>query len=127
MNPKTIHLILLIITILFIFLGFKTLLPNAGASKPCLWGYKAACSFTPVSTFILFGIGIMTYYFRVRMMNAAGLKRITWFMAISSILLITGIVYYSIQYSTGKAGDKKPKTDTVSSSGQNTRIQKNNS
>lgn len=98
MDPKKIYFILFIITIVFIILGVKTLLPNTGASKPCLWGYKAACSFTPVSTFILFGIGIIVFYFRARMMNDGGLKVITWFMVIGSILLVTGIIFYSIQY-----------------------------
>ena len=31
----------------------KTALPEAKASKPCLLGYKALCSFTPISTIIL--------------------------------------------------------------------------
>jgi hypothetical protein len=31
----------------------KTVIPNDKASKPCLLGYKAACSFTPISTIIL--------------------------------------------------------------------------
>lgn len=37
-----------------------TLLPRAEASKECLLGYRALCSFTPGSTFIL---GMMAWIF----------------------------------------------------------------
>jgi hypothetical protein len=30
----------------------KTVIPSSVASKPCLLGYKATCSFTPISTAI---------------------------------------------------------------------------
>jgi hypothetical protein len=33
--------------------AIKTMIPNSNASKPCLIGYKAVCSFTPISTIIL--------------------------------------------------------------------------
>jgi hypothetical protein len=36
----------------------KTVIPNAKASKPCLLGYKAACSFAPISTAILVAAAI---------------------------------------------------------------------
>jgi hypothetical protein len=39
----------------------KTVIPNDKASKPCLLGYKAACSFTPISTIILILAAIGTF------------------------------------------------------------------
>ncbi len=39
----------------------KTAIPNAQASKPCLLGYKAACSFTPISTIILAATVVVTF------------------------------------------------------------------
>lgn len=39
----------------------KTVIPNEEASKPCLLGYKAACSFTPISTAILIIAAIGTF------------------------------------------------------------------
>lgn len=41
-------------------LGIMTLIP-APASKPCLLGYYAHCSFTPVSTVICFAIAGAVY------------------------------------------------------------------
>lgn len=72
MDLKKIQLILLIILIILLVLGVKTLIPNANASKPCLLGYKAACSFTPISTFILLGMVIIGFYIRAHMMKLAG-------------------------------------------------------
>ncbi|MCW7753262.1 hypothetical protein OOT00_04595 [Desulfobotulus sp. H1] len=43
-----------------LILALLTLTPWASASKECLFGYKAYCSFTPGSTFIL---GMMAYIF----------------------------------------------------------------
>ena len=39
----------------------KTVIPNGDVSKPCLLGYKAACSFTPISTVILAVAAIGTF------------------------------------------------------------------
>lgn len=44
--------IFLILTILFTLAAISTLLPQASVSKSCLLGYKAHCSFTPISTII---------------------------------------------------------------------------
>jgi hypothetical protein len=63
MDPRKIHFILLIIPIILLVLGVKTLIPNSKASKPCLLGYKAACSFTPISTLILLGMAIIIFIF----------------------------------------------------------------
>jgi len=39
----------------------KTVIPNSNASKPCLLGYKATCSFAPISTAILILAAIITF------------------------------------------------------------------
>ena len=41
----------------------KTAIPNEEASKSCLVGYKAACSFTPISTLILVGAAVAVFFF----------------------------------------------------------------
>jgi len=41
-----------IITVLSIA-AIKTVIPNSNASKLCLLGYRATCSFTPASTVFL--------------------------------------------------------------------------
>ena len=44
---------LLGLTILLTVSAALTLIPHSGATKDCLLGYQAVCSFTPVSTLIL--------------------------------------------------------------------------
>ena len=44
--------ILLALTILFSLASISTLMPQASASKACLLGYEAHCTFTPISTVI---------------------------------------------------------------------------
>ena len=45
----------------FAVLGIWTLIP-AQASRPCLLGYYAHCSFTPVSTLICWAIAGVVYW-----------------------------------------------------------------
>ena len=51
MNPKILAVAIAIF--LLAILAIKTVIPNADVSKACRLGYKAACSFTPISTAIL--------------------------------------------------------------------------
>jgi hypothetical protein len=51
MNPKTVAIAVAIF--LLVISAIKTVIPNADVSKACILGYKAACSFTPISTTIL--------------------------------------------------------------------------
>ncbi len=44
---------LLALTIFFVLLVVSTLVPSSSASKACMLGYRAHCTFTPVSTVIL--------------------------------------------------------------------------
>ena len=46
--------LLMVLTIVLTLAGVITLIPSAGASKTCLLGYNALCSFTPISTVICF-------------------------------------------------------------------------
>jgi len=50
MNIKTI--IAAFVIFIWVISAIKTVIPNANASKACLIGYKATCSFTPISTTI---------------------------------------------------------------------------
>ncbi len=54
-------LIILAIVILSIA-ALKTAIPAEEASKACLVGYKAFCSFTPVSTLILGAAAIGVFF-----------------------------------------------------------------
>lgn len=55
-----------IFTGIYFVLAIVTLLPNAAASKDCLLGYKALCSFTPISTVILVGLGVLHIVLQMR-------------------------------------------------------------
>lgn len=50
-----------VLLIIFIILGMITLVP-ANASKPCLLGYYAHCSLTPLSTIICWVIAAIFYW-----------------------------------------------------------------
>ncbi|MHA1665595.1 MAG: hypothetical protein ACTSVW_07170, partial [Candidatus Njordarchaeales archaeon] len=47
--------------VIAVVLGISTLIP-APASKPCLLGYYAHCSFTPISTIICWVIAGVIYW-----------------------------------------------------------------
>jgi len=44
--------ILLALTILLTLAAVSTLIPQAAASRECMLGYKAHCTFTPISTLL---------------------------------------------------------------------------
>jgi hypothetical protein len=52
----------LIFTGIYIVLTIVTLIPNASASKECLLGYKALCSFSPISGIIFLGLAGLHIY-----------------------------------------------------------------
>jgi hypothetical protein len=55
--------LLVIAVIVFLSLAaFKTASPAVDASKECLLGYRAFCSFTPVSTVILALAAVGTFF-----------------------------------------------------------------
>lgn len=55
---QAIAIVVYVVLFILVIAAVKTLIPNEQASKPCLLGYKAACSFTPISTIILIAITI---------------------------------------------------------------------
>ena len=47
----------LIVTIMYVVLAVLTVIPREAASKECLLGYKALCTFSPIGTLILLVLG----------------------------------------------------------------------
>ena len=58
---EALKIIIYAVIIILSIAAVKTVFPNANASKPCLLGYKAACSFTPISTLILIAATIAVF------------------------------------------------------------------
>ena len=56
----------MIFTCVHSLLAVLTLLPTGTASKACLLGYNALCSFTPISTVILFALGGLHVFLHLR-------------------------------------------------------------
>lgn len=55
------NLVVAAVIIILSIAAAKTAIPNSQASKPCLLGYRATCSFTPISTAILIAAAIITF------------------------------------------------------------------
>lgn len=53
MNKKLVYNLLLIATIVFFIGAVLSVIPMSSAPKECLVGYKAYCTFTPISTILL--------------------------------------------------------------------------
>jgi hypothetical protein len=98
--------ILLIALIIIVISGVKTLLPNPKASKACILGYKAGCSFSPISTLILFWIAGVLFIFRSRFMNLQGITGSFTMLIGLTVLFLSGIIYFTIRYINGKTGKK---------------------
>jgi hypothetical protein len=52
-----------------IYAAVRTALPSEKASKLCLLGYKAHCSFTPISTVICIIVALITIYAAVKILR----------------------------------------------------------
>ena len=61
MQITALNLVVSAVIIILSIAAIKTAIPNSNASKPCLLGYKATCSFTPISTAILILAAIITF------------------------------------------------------------------
>jgi hypothetical protein len=46
------YTILLILTVVSVLAAISTVIPQASAEEPCKLGYKAHCSYTPISTIL---------------------------------------------------------------------------
>ncbi len=55
------------ITVIITLVGIITLIPDQGVSKSCLIGYKAHCSFAPISTILCFFLAAMSCVIRKRL------------------------------------------------------------
>jgi hypothetical protein len=60
---------LLLLTIVFTILALSTLIPQASASKECILGYRAHCTFTPISTLICLAISGLLCVLRKRLLT----------------------------------------------------------
>jgi hypothetical protein len=52
----------IIFTVVYLVLALSVSIPTGTASKDCLLGYNALCSFTPISTVILLALGVLHIY-----------------------------------------------------------------
>ena len=59
----------LLLTVIFVALGAITLLP-APAAKPCLLGYRACCSLTPISTITCWAIATVCHWLTRKVAHA---------------------------------------------------------
>jgi hypothetical protein len=59
---RKLRLVVILVIVFLSIAAIKTAAPAAEASKHCLLGYKAFCSFTPVSTLILAIAAIGTFF-----------------------------------------------------------------
>jgi hypothetical protein len=58
---QTLRIVAIAVIVIMSIAAVKTVIPSEKAGKPCLLGYKATCSFTPVSTAILIITAISTF------------------------------------------------------------------
>ncbi len=58
--------ILFVITLVFTLAAVSTILPSYSASKACMIGYKAHCTFTPISTILCIIPAGITCFIRKR-------------------------------------------------------------
>jgi hypothetical protein len=63
MNKISTHIIFVVIEFV---LAILTLIPREAASKACLLGYKALCSFTPISTLGLLALVGLHFFLHYR-------------------------------------------------------------
>ncbi|MEH0018270.1 MAG: hypothetical protein V6Z89_01390 [Desulfobacter sp.] len=56
-KKNSLYMVLLTITVL----GIATLIPFPGASEPSILGYRAICTFSPISTVLLLYGGLLIY------------------------------------------------------------------
>ncbi len=87
-----------IVCIVALALGLLTLIPSPGASKACLLGYKAKCSFAPISTLILLEAAALMFIIRQYRLEqlAAGAASA---MAIGlTVLFLGGLGYSLVKY-----------------------------
>ena len=58
--------VLFVLTLVFTIAAVSTIMPSDGASKFCMIGYKAHCTFTPISTLLCILPAGITCFIRKR-------------------------------------------------------------
>lgn len=58
MKKQPMYTVFLVLTILSTLAAISTLIPHPSASRECILGYKAHCSFAPISTVLCLGLSI---------------------------------------------------------------------
>lgn len=58
---KKLAIVAIVAIVILSIAAVKTVIPDENVSKACLLGYKAACSFTPISTIILVLGAVFTF------------------------------------------------------------------
>lgn len=87
-----------IIFYIVLILGLLTLVPSPGASKACLLGYKAKCSFAPISTLIMLEAAAVLFVIRqYRLENLNGGMAAGIAIGLS-VLFLGGIGYSLVKY-----------------------------
>ncbi len=61
MPITALQIVLIAVVVILSIAAVKTVIPDSNASKSCLVGYKATCSFTPISTVILILAAVITF------------------------------------------------------------------
>ena len=59
---QKLKIVIIAVIVILSLAAFKTAIPSTEASKQCLLGYKAFCSFTPISTAILIIAAISIFF-----------------------------------------------------------------
>lgn len=67
MKPSVLPPVLLVLSMILAAGAGLTLVPFPGAGKPSILGYKALCSFSPVSTVILLFVAYSLNGFRLKL------------------------------------------------------------
>jgi len=67
---KKSYWLLLVLTLVFTLLAVSTILPDASASKVSQLGYKAHCSYAPISTVICLSLSAVTCTIRKRLFTS---------------------------------------------------------
>ena len=92
--------------IVLVFAAVKASLPSAKASKPCPLGYKAFCTFTPVSGLILLWLAVCLFIERGRMTHAVPNAAANAWLAALTVLFFAGIVFFTVKYAAARKNKK---------------------
>lgn len=60
------YMILFILTVVSVLAAILTVIPDSSADEPCKLGYKAHCSYTPISTILCIAIAGIVCLIRKR-------------------------------------------------------------